>query len=66
VEFRLALSVVPVVVLLSAVAVIVCAPLLARSGSGERLQRIGHHRIEIASGLILIGIALKTLIEHLA
>lgn len=65
-EFPLALAIVPVVVLVSAVAVIVSAPLLTRPGASERLRRIGQHRIEIAGGLILIGIALKTLIEHLA
>lgn len=65
-EFPLALAIVPVVVLVSAFAVIVSAPLLTRPGASERLRRIGQHRIEIASGLILIGIALKTLIEHLA
>jgi putative Ca2+/H+ antiporter (TMEM165/GDT1 family)/putative Mn2+ efflux pump MntP len=65
-EFHLALALVPVVVLAAAVAVLVCAPLLTRGGHGPRLQRIGQHRIEIASGLILIGIALKTLIDHLA
>ena len=57
---------VPVVILTAAVAVLVCAPLLTHGGHGPRLQRIGQHRIEIASGLILIGIALKTLIDHLA
>ncbi len=66
VEFDLFLAVVPVLVLLVAVAVITCAPLLARRGANEQLRRIGRHRIEIAGGLILIGIALKTLIEHLA
>lgn len=65
-EFPLALAVVPALVLLAAVAVLLGAPLLARHGLGPRLQRIGQHRIEIASGLILIGIALKTLIDHLA
>lgn len=65
-EFPLALAIVPVVVLVSAFAVIVSAPLLTRPGASERLRRIGQHRIEIAGGLILIGIALKTLIEHLA
>lgn len=65
-EFHLALAIVPVLVLLAAVALLVCAPLLTRRGTSPRLQRIGQHRIEIASGLILIGIALKTLIEHLA
>jgi len=65
-EFPLALAIVPVVVLVSAFAVIVSAPLLTRPGASERLRRIGQHRIEIAGGLILIGIALKILIEHLA
>jgi putative Mn2+ efflux pump MntP len=51
---------------LSAFAVIVGAPVLTRPGASERLRLIGQHRIEIAGGLILIGIALKTLIEHLA
>ena len=66
VEFPLALAIVPVAVLVSAVAVIASAPVLTRPGASERLRRIGQHRIEIAGGLILIGIALKTLIEHLA
>jgi putative Ca2+/H+ antiporter (TMEM165/GDT1 family)/putative Mn2+ efflux pump MntP len=65
-EFPLALAIVPVVVLVSAFAVIVSAPLLTRPGASERLRRIGQHRIEVAGGLILIGIALKVLIEHLA
>jgi putative Mn2+ efflux pump MntP len=66
VGFHLVLAIVPVLVLLAAVALLLCAPLLTRRGTSPRLQRIGQHRIEIASGLILIGIALKTLIEHLA
>jgi len=66
VEFPLALAIVPVVVLLSAIAVIVSAPFLTRAGASERFRRIAQHRIEIAGGLILIGIALKTLIEHFA
>ncbi len=66
VRFQWALAIVPVIVLVSAVAVIVCAPLLTRPGASERLRRIGQHRTEIAGGLILIGIALKILIEHLA
>ncbi len=65
-EFHLSLAIVPVAVLLSAVALLVCAPILVHQGSSERLRRIGRHRIEIASGLVLIGIALKVLIEHLA
>lgn len=66
VEFHLALALVPVLVLLAAVAVLACAPLLAHCGGNPRLQRIGQHRIEVASGLILIAIALKTLIDHLS
>jgi putative Ca2+/H+ antiporter (TMEM165/GDT1 family) len=66
VTFRLALSAVPVAVLLSAVGVILVAPVLVRHPTSERLRRIGRHRIEVAAGLVLIGIALKTLLEHLA
>ena len=66
VGFPLSLAIVPVTVLLAAVGLLVCAPILARHASSERLQRIGRYRIEIASGLVLIGIALKVLIEHLA
>jgi putative Ca2+/H+ antiporter (TMEM165/GDT1 family)/putative Mn2+ efflux pump MntP len=66
VTFPLALAIVPVLVLLSALAVIASAPFLRRSGARGRLRLIGQHHLEIASGLILIGIALKILIEHLA
>jgi putative Ca2+/H+ antiporter (TMEM165/GDT1 family) len=66
VEFPLSLALVPVAVLLLAIALLIGAPILARREAGGRLQRISQHRIEIAGGLILIGIALKTLIEHLA
>jgi putative Ca2+/H+ antiporter (TMEM165/GDT1 family) len=66
VEFRLALAIVPVLVLLAALALLLCGPFLARRASSPRLLRIGQNRLEIASGLILIGIALKTLVEHLA
>ncbi|HSB80049.1 MAG TPA: TMEM165/GDT1 family protein [Candidatus Methylomirabilis sp.] len=62
--FPLALAIVPIAVLLSAVAVLVGPSILARRTASNRLRRIGEHRVEIASGLILIGIALKTLIEH--
>jgi len=63
--FPLSLAIVPVLILLTALALLLCAPLLARRADSPRLQRIGEHRIQIASGLILIGIALKTLIEHM-
>ena len=64
--FPLSLAIVPISVLLSAVALLVCTPFLAHHTTSDRLLRIGRHRIEIASGLVLIGIALKVLIEHLA
>lgn len=66
VEFHLALAIVPVLVLLAALALLLGGPFLTRRTDSPRLQRIGQHRIEIASGLVLIGIALKTLIEHMA
>jgi len=66
VEFHLALAIVPVLVLLAALALLLGGPFLTRRADSPRLQRIGQHRIEIASGLVLIGIALKTLIEHMA
>jgi putative Ca2+/H+ antiporter (TMEM165/GDT1 family)/putative Mn2+ efflux pump MntP len=66
VVFPLALAIVPVAVLLAAVAVLAGAPALAHRFPSERLRRIGQHRVEIATGLVLIGIALKVLIEHLA
>ena len=65
-EYRLALAIAPVTVFLAAGAVLACAPMCARHETSERLRRIGQHRIEIASGLMLIGIALKVVIDHLA
>ena len=64
--FPLALALVPVTVLLLAVALLLAGPALSRRPAGGRAQRIGRHRIEIAGGLVLIGIALKTLLAHLA
>lgn len=64
-SFRLDLAIVPVALLAAAVAVLLVAPALARR-NGKRLRRIAEHRVEIAAGLLLIGIALKTLIEHFA
>jgi hypothetical protein len=58
VEFHLALAIVPVLVLLAALALLLGGPFLTRRADSPRLQRIGQHRIEIASGLVLIGIAL--------
>ncbi|HYL80570.1 MAG TPA: TMEM165/GDT1 family protein [Candidatus Acidoferrum sp.] len=64
-SFPLALAIVPVVLLAAAAGVLLLGPVLARR-SGKRLRRIAEHRVEIAAGLLLIGIALKTLIEHFA
>ncbi len=65
-RFPLALALVPATILLSAIALLICAPILARRRASERLQRISQFRVEIAGGLILIGIALKVFLEHLA
>ncbi len=64
--FPLALAIGPVTVLLGAVAVLIGAPFLPRGHAGERLQRIRQHRLAISSSLILIGIALQVVLEHLA
>jgi putative Mn2+ efflux pump MntP len=64
--FPLALAIVPVAVLLAGVAVLIGAPLLVRGTASEPLQRIGQHRLVIAAGLILIGIALQVVHTHLA
>jgi putative Mn2+ efflux pump MntP len=47
-------------------AALLTAPILGRPGASKQLRRLGQHRLQIAGGLVLIGIALKTLIEHLA
>jgi putative Ca2+/H+ antiporter (TMEM165/GDT1 family) len=65
-EYRFALAIVPVTIFLAAAGILACAPMLARHETSDLLRRIGQHRIEIASGLLLMGIALKTLIDHLA
>jgi putative Ca2+/H+ antiporter (TMEM165/GDT1 family)/putative Mn2+ efflux pump MntP len=64
--FPLSLALAPVAVLLLAVALLLAGPALARGPEAGRTRRIGRHRIEIAGGLVLIGIALKTLLAHLA
>lgn len=66
VGFRASLAGVPIAILVSAVGLLACPPSVAATFSTRRFRRIGQNRIEIASGLVLIGIATKTLIEHLA
>ncbi len=63
--FPFSLAIVPVTLLLTAVAVVIAGPHLSRSDHSARVQQVGEHRVAIACGLILIGIALKTLIAHL-
>jgi putative Ca2+/H+ antiporter (TMEM165/GDT1 family) len=66
VEFHLRLAIVPGLLFLTAIAVILLGPALASRRAGDRITRIAQNRVEVASGLLLFGIALKTLIEHLS
>lgn len=54
----------PACILLAAVLVVVGSPVLARRGAGPTLQRIAAARLTIASGLLLLGIAVQVFIEH--
>ena len=54
----------PARILLAAVMVVVGSPILARCGSGPRLRRITAARLTIASGCLLLGIAVQGFIEH--
>jgi putative Mn2+ efflux pump MntP len=54
----------PASILVAAILVIVASPLLARRASGPTLRRIAAARVTIASGLLLLGIALQVFIEH--
>jgi Ca2+/H+ antiporter, TMEM165/GDT1 family len=66
VGLRASLAVVPIAILVIAVGVLAIPSSLAATSASGRVRRICQSRIEIASGLVLIGIAAKTLIEHLA
>jgi putative Mn2+ efflux pump MntP len=55
----------PISILLAAVLVLLAAPLLARRRAGALVQRIAKARATIASGLLLLGIAVQILVEHL-
>jgi putative Ca2+/H+ antiporter (TMEM165/GDT1 family)/putative Mn2+ efflux pump MntP len=54
----------PASILVAAVLVIVASPILARRGAGPTLRRIAAARVTIASGLLLLGIAVQVFIEH--
>jgi hypothetical protein len=54
----------PASILLAAALVIVAGPILARRGSSPTVRRIAAARVTIASGLLLLGIAVQVLIEH--
>jgi Ca2+/H+ antiporter, TMEM165/GDT1 family len=55
----------PASILAAAVLIIVASPILARRTSGPTLRRIAAARLTIASGLLLLGIAVQVFIEHL-
>ncbi len=59
------LAIVPVGVLLAAVTVLIGGSYLQRADLSARVQYIGENRVAVACGLVLIGMALKTLIAHL-
>ncbi len=45
--------------------VLLAAPTLARCTTSDRVQRLAGARVAVASGLLLVGIAVQILIEHL-
>ncbi len=59
------LVLVPGSILLGAVLILLAAPVLARRSVGDRVRRLAGARVAIASGLLLVGIAVQILIEHL-
>ncbi len=63
--FPLALAVVPASLLLAAFLMLMVAPIMARHTSSVRLRRVSRGRVAIAGGLLLVGIAVQILIEHL-
>jgi Ca2+/H+ antiporter, TMEM165/GDT1 family len=59
------LVLVPGSLLLAAVLVLLAAPGLARRSVSDRVRRLAEARVAIASGLLLVGIAVQILIDHL-
>jgi len=65
--FRLATMAVPLLLLAAALALMLCPGALARRWLCRgRLAALWARRVEVASGLVLFGIAVKTLLDHLA
>jgi putative Mn2+ efflux pump MntP len=60
------LILVPGSLLLAAVLLLLAAPVLAKRTVSNRVRRLAEARVAIASGLLLVGIAVQILIEHLA
>jgi putative Mn2+ efflux pump MntP len=54
----------PASILLAAVLVLLVGPVLARRRTGALVRRVAEARVTIASGLLLLGVALQILIEH--
>jgi len=59
------LVLVPGSLLLAAILVLLAGPDLARRTASDRVQRLAGARVAVASGLLLVGIAVQILIEHL-
>jgi Ca2+/H+ antiporter, TMEM165/GDT1 family len=59
------LVLVPASLLLGALLVLLAAPALARRSESAPVRRLAVARVAIASGLLLMGIAVQILIEHL-
>jgi putative Ca2+/H+ antiporter (TMEM165/GDT1 family)/putative Mn2+ efflux pump MntP len=59
------LVLVPGSLLLAAVLALLAAPILARRTTSDRVRRLADARVAIASGLLLVGIAVQILIDHL-
>ena len=59
------LVLVPGSLLLAAVLILLAAPVLARRTASDRVQRLAGSRVAIASGVLLVGIAVQILVEHL-
>ena len=60
----LPLMLAPASILLAAVLVLLVGPVLARRRPGALVRRVAEARVTIASGLLLLGVALQILIEH--
>jgi putative Ca2+/H+ antiporter (TMEM165/GDT1 family)/putative Mn2+ efflux pump MntP len=59
------LVLVPASLLLAAILILLAAPVLARRTTSDRMRQLAGARVAVASGLLLVGIAVQILIEHL-